>query len=77
MIFIKNCFLFTVGSVLHKTVHKWVEKFFQEFSKIADDAPPGAEMAETTVKNFYAAGFIALVKGLDKCISVPGGYVEK
>jgi hypothetical protein len=27
-------------------------------------------------KGFYAAGFDALVKRLDKCISVGGGYVE-
>jgi hypothetical protein len=34
-------------------------------------------MAETAVKNFYAAGFDALVKRWDKCISVGGGYIEK
>jgi hypothetical protein len=28
-------------------------------------------------KDFYAAGFDALVKRWDKCISVGGGYVEK
>jgi hypothetical protein len=28
-------------------------------------------------KDFCAAGFDALVKGWDKCISVGGGYVEK
>jgi hypothetical protein len=28
-------------------------------------------------KNFYAAGFDALVKRWDKCVSVGGGYVEK
>jgi hypothetical protein len=28
-------------------------------------------------KDFYAAGFDALVKRWDKCISVSGGYVEK
>jgi hypothetical protein len=27
-------------------------------------------------KDFYAAGFDALVKRWDKCISVGGGYVE-
>jgi hypothetical protein len=35
------------------------------------------EVAETTVKNFYAAGFDALVKRWDKCINVAGGYIEK
>jgi hypothetical protein len=28
-------------------------------------------------KDIYAAGFNALVKGGNKCISVGGGYVEK
>jgi hypothetical protein len=60
-----------------KTVHNWVEKFSQGRSKVADDARPGAEMAETTVKDFYAAGFDALVKQRKKCINVVGGYVEK
>jgi hypothetical protein len=31
-------------------VHSWVEKFSQGRSKVADDARPGAEVAETTVK---------------------------
>jgi hypothetical protein len=34
-------------------------------------------VAETTVKDFYAAGFDTLVKRWDNCISVGGGYVEK
>jgi hypothetical protein len=34
-------------------------------------------VAETTVKNFYAAVFYANVRLWDKCISVGGGYVEK
>jgi hypothetical protein len=28
-------------------------------------------------KDFYAAGFNTLVKGLDKCINVGGRYVKK
>jgi hypothetical protein len=44
-----------------KTVHNWAEKFSQGCSKIADDA---------------RAGFDALVKRWDKCISVGGGYFE-
>jgi hypothetical protein len=28
-------------------------------------------------KYFYAAGFEALIKRWDKCITVGGGYVEK
>jgi hypothetical protein len=34
-------------------------------------------VSETTVKNFYAVGFDALVRQHDKCINVGGGYVEK
>jgi hypothetical protein len=49
MIFIKKCFLFTMRSVC-KAVHNWVKKFSQGRSKFADDARPGAEVAETTMK---------------------------
>jgi hypothetical protein len=58
-------------------VHNWVEIFSQGRSKVADDALPGAEVAETTVKNFYAVDFDALLKRWDKCINVDGGYVKK
>jgi hypothetical protein len=34
-------------------------------------------VVETTVKNFYAAGFDGLLKRWDKCINAYGGYVEK
>jgi hypothetical protein len=60
----------------HKAVRNWVEKFSEGRSKVAD-ARPGAEVAEATGKNLYSAGFYALVKQWDKCISVGGGYVEK
>jgi hypothetical protein len=33
-----------------KAVHNWVEKFFQGRLIVADDARPGAEVVETTVK---------------------------
>jgi hypothetical protein len=33
-----------------KAVHNWIEKFSQGRSKVADDARPGAEVTETTVK---------------------------
>jgi hypothetical protein len=59
-----------------KAVHNWVAKFSQRLSKVADDARPGAEAAETRVKRL-AAGFDALVKRWNKCIDVGGGYVEK
>jgi hypothetical protein len=60
-----------------KAVHNFVEKFSQGRSKVADNARSGAEVTETTGKNFFAAGFDALVKRWDKRINVGGGYVEK
>jgi hypothetical protein len=63
--------------LLRKAVHNWVDKITQGRSKVTHDARPGEEVAETTVKNFNAAGFDALIKRWDKCISVGGGYVEK
>jgi hypothetical protein len=59
-----------------KAVHNWVEKFCQGRSKVADGARPGAEVAETAVKDFCATGFDALVVQWDKCVNVGGGYVE-
>jgi hypothetical protein len=73
-IFIKKCFLlFTVGSVC------CVKRFSLGGKRFAD------EEVETEVrkwlrqqtKDFFAAGFDALVKRWDKCINVGGGYVEK
>jgi hypothetical protein len=40
-----------------KAVHNWIENFSQERSKIADDAGPGVEVAETTVKRLLCCGF--------------------
>jgi hypothetical protein len=40
-----------------KEVHNWVQKLSYEHSKIADDAQPGAEVAETTVKRLLHCGF--------------------
>jgi hypothetical protein len=40
-----------------KAVHIWVEKFSQRRSKVADDARPGEEVAETTVKRLLRCGF--------------------
>jgi hypothetical protein len=60
-----------------KAVHNWTEK---RGKRSADD-----EEVETEVRkwlrqqseDFYAAGFDALVKRWDKCLSVGRGYVEK
>jgi hypothetical protein len=40
-----------------KVVHNLVAKFSQWLSKVADDARPSAEVAETTVKRFLSCGF--------------------
>jgi hypothetical protein len=60
-----------------KAVHNRDHKLSQGRSKVADDARPGEEVAETTVKTLLCYGFNALVKRWDKHINVGGGYVEK
>jgi hypothetical protein len=40
-----------------KAVHNWVDKFSQGRLKVADDARPGEEMAETAVKRLVCCGF--------------------
>jgi hypothetical protein len=74
----KKCFPFMVGSVLwREAFHNRIEEHGKRF---ADD-----EEVETEVRKwlrqqsryFYAAGFDALVKRWNKCISVGGRYVEK
>jgi hypothetical protein len=40
-----------------KAGYNWVEKFSQGRSKVADDAGPGAEVAETTVERLLCCGF--------------------
>jgi hypothetical protein len=40
-----------------KAVHNWVEKYSEGRSKVADDARPGAEVAETTVRRPLCCGF--------------------
>jgi hypothetical protein len=46
-----------------KVVQNWVEKFSQGRSKDADNARPGAEVAETTVRRLLCCGFRSTVKG--------------
>jgi hypothetical protein len=40
-----------------KAVHNRIEKFPEGRLKVADDARPGAEVAETTVKRLLCCGF--------------------
>jgi hypothetical protein len=49
--------LYSGKCLLRTAAHNWVEKFSQERSKVADDARPGAEVAETTVKRLLRCGF--------------------
>jgi hypothetical protein len=78
-IFVKKCFLFTVGSVCRV-------KRFTTGSRISLMDVRKSQMITDQVRkwlrqhspeDFYAAGFDELVKRCDKCINVDGGYVEK
>jgi hypothetical protein len=47
-----------VGKCLpRKAVHNWVEKLSQGRLKVADDARPGAEVGDTTVKRLLCCRF--------------------
>jgi hypothetical protein len=73
-IFIRKCFLFTVGTVCY------VKRFSLGGERLASDEEVEMEVRKwlrQQSKDFYAAGFHTLVKGWDKCTNVGGGYVEK
>jgi hypothetical protein len=72
-IFIKKCFLFTVGSVCR------VKHFTTGCKSFTDEEEVETEVRKwlrQQSKDFYAVGFDALVKPWDKCINVGIGYVE-
>jgi hypothetical protein len=72
--FLKKCFLFTVGSVCR------VKRFLIDSRIFADDEEVETEVRKwlrQQSKDFYAVGFDTLLKRRDKCINVGGGYVEK
>jgi hypothetical protein len=72
-IFVKKCYLFTVGSVCYvKRFHLGGKRFADE--KIETEERKGLRQQS---KVFCAAGFDALVKRWHKCISVGGGYDKK
>jgi hypothetical protein len=74
----KEMFLICGGKCLsRKAVHNWVEKFSQGRSKVVDDETEVRKWLRQQSTDFYAVGFAALVKLLDKCVTVGGGYVEK
>jgi hypothetical protein len=60
-----------------KAVHNWVEKFFQGRLGFSINETQVQNWLKQQSKDFYAAGFDALVKRWDKCISDGGGYVGK
>jgi hypothetical protein len=55
-IFIKKCFLFTVGSACRKAFHNCVERNFE--------SRRGTEVAETTVKRLLCCGFLRIGKAM-------------
>jgi hypothetical protein len=59
-----------------KVVHNWVENFSQARSEVADNARPGAEVTETTVKGLPCLVFRRTDKEMGQVCHV-GGYVEK
>jgi hypothetical protein len=73
-LFVKKCFLFTVGSVCS------VKQFSLRGKRFADKGEVETEVRKWLIqlsKDFYAASFDALVKRWDKCINAGGEYVEK
>jgi hypothetical protein len=77
-IFTKKYFLFTLGSV------RRVKRFttgsrisLQDVRKSQIMIDQVRKWLRQESKDFYAAGFDALVERCDKCINVGGGYVEK
>jgi hypothetical protein len=79
-ILIKKCFLFTVGSVCRVNLFTTGSSNCHLCGKCFADEEGESEVQKwlrQQSKDFYAAGFDALVKRWDMCINVGGGYVEK
>jgi hypothetical protein len=73
-IFIKKCFLFTVGSVCRVKRFNLGGKYFTDDEEFETEV---RKWLRQKSKDFYAAGFDSLVKRWDKCTNVGRGYVEK
>jgi hypothetical protein len=72
--------MFTVygGKCLsYKAAHNWVEKCDKYFADGEEVETEVRKWLRQQLQDFYAAGFDALAKRWNKCISVGGGYVEK
>jgi hypothetical protein len=59
-----------------KAIHNWVEKFSQGRSEVDDETEVRKWLRQLS-KDFYPAGFDALIKRQDNCTDVGGAYVEK
>jgi hypothetical protein len=57
-------FVYGAKCLSRKAVHNCVEKFSEGRTKVADDARPRAEMAETTVKRLQCCGFRRIGKAM-------------
>jgi hypothetical protein len=55
-----------------KAVHNWAEKFSKDVRKSQLMPDKMRKWLRQRSKDFYAAGFDALIKRLDKCINVEG-----
>jgi hypothetical protein len=54
--------VYGVKCLSRKAVHNWVEKLSEGRSKVADDETEVRKWLRQQSKDFYAAGFDALVK---------------
>jgi hypothetical protein len=76
-IFSKKCFLFMMGSFCRvKLLKTGSINSLRDVSKVADDETEVGKWLRQRSKDFYAAGFDAMVKRWGKCINVGGGHVE-
>jgi hypothetical protein len=74
----KQMFLVYGGKCLScKAVHNWFEKRGKYLADGEEVETEVRKWLRQQPKDFYTAGFDALLKRWDKCISVGGGYVEK
>jgi hypothetical protein len=74
-IFIKKYFLFTLGSVYGvKRFTTWSRKSLMDVRKSQMMPDQVRKWLRQQSNDFYAGGFDGLVKRLDMCIIVCGGY---
>jgi hypothetical protein len=74
----KEIFLFTVGSVCRVKLSKTGSRnSFKDIRNSQIVPYQVRKWSRQQSKDFYAAGFDALVKRWDKCVSVGVGYVKK